>query len=106
MCPPGQHLFYAEVGRDADDAKGRADQHKMIEPVRVPGRVQQTDPAAGRVPEQVHPVKPEVAAQRLDVLDEPVDPVRHGICRRLGRARAPVVKQDQRPVITEAAQLT
>lgn len=43
----GQHVVYAEVGREADDPKGRLDQHKMIDPMRVLSRVQQADPAAG-----------------------------------------------------------
>jgi hypothetical protein len=45
--PAGQHLVCAEVGLDADDAQGRTGQHKMAEPVPVPGRVQQAGPAAG-----------------------------------------------------------
>jgi hypothetical protein len=78
----------------------------MAEPVRVPGRVQQADPAAGRVPQQVHPVQSEVAAQRLDILDKPVDPVRHGILRCLRRARAAVVQQDQRPLTAKTTQVS
>jgi hypothetical protein len=54
--------------------------------------------------------EPEVVAQRLNVLDQSVDPVRLGILRCLRRARTAVIQQDQRPdqrpVIAETAQIS
>jgi hypothetical protein len=75
----------------------------VVESARVRGRVKQAGPAAGGVPEQVHPAEPEVVAQRFDILDQPVDPVRLGILWYLRRARAAVIQQDQRPVTAKAA---
>jgi hypothetical protein len=55
--PAGEHVVDAEVGRDPYDAQGRIDQHQTVQPVPMLGRVQQADPAACRVPQQVHPVQ-------------------------------------------------
>jgi hypothetical protein len=40
-------------------------------------------------------LSPEVVAQRLDILDEPVEPIRHGIFWCLRCACAAIIQQDE-----------
>ena len=61
------------------------------------GRVQRRQDSAGRVREQVHPVQAQVHAQRLNVIDEPVDTEGRRV-RRIGRQpNTAGVHQDQLP---------
>ena len=57
------------------------------------------------MPEQVNPLQPEVIPQRFNVAHELVDPVRQRILRDLRLSGATVVKEDQRAVTVETAQV-
>ena len=91
--------------RYTDSSRAGADQGELADVLRVPSRVLRRDVRAGGVAEQVHPGKPEVFAQRLDVVDQAIAAVGGGVFGNRGPAGAAQVQDDQPAVRGQAAEV-
>ncbi len=82
------------------------DQRETADAVWVAGGVQHRDRATSRVSQQIDPIPPEMRAQRLDIVDQPITSVTRRV-RRYGRFPGLAqVKQHQRAVRGQPAQVT
>lgn len=91
--------------RYTDSSGTGADQGELADLLRVPGRVLRRNIRAGGVAEQVHPGKPEVYAQRLDVIDQVIAAVGRGVLGNRGPAGAAQVQDDKPTVRGQAAEV-